>query len=69
MNDETIDYINQNMDNVILSIDGRKEIHDRMRHTVEGLGTYDRILSKYKKCSVQEKTNYILLEGLLQNTI
>ena len=31
LNDEIMDYLNANMDNVVLSIDGRQEVHDRMR--------------------------------------
>lgn len=63
LNDETIDYINENMDNVILSIDGRKEVNDRMRHTAEGLGTYDRILSKYKKMLCLRKDKLYFVRG------
>ena len=48
LDDEKIDYINENMVNVILSIDGRPEVNDRMRHTVNGKGTYDIITRNYK---------------------
>lgn len=40
-------YINENMSNVVLSIDGRKEVNDRMRPRVDGSGTYDTILPKF----------------------
>ncbi len=40
-------YINENMSNVVLSIDGRKEVNDRMRPRVDGSGTYDAILPKF----------------------
>lgn len=40
-------YINENMSNVVLSIDGRKEVNDRMRTRVDGSGTYDNILPKF----------------------
>ncbi len=40
-------YINENMSNVVLSIDGRKEVNDRMRPTASGKGTYDTILPKF----------------------
>ena len=48
LDDEKTDYINEVMDNVILSIDGRPEVNDRMRKTVNGRGTYDIITRNYK---------------------
>ena len=36
-----IDFINKEMYNVVLSIDGRKEVNDRMRVHVDGSGSYD----------------------------
>ncbi|MEE0409319.1 MAG: thioether cross-link-forming SCIFF peptide maturase, partial [Clostridia bacterium] len=41
------EYINENMSNVVLSIDGRKDVNDRMRTRVDGSGTYDNILPKF----------------------
>jgi len=49
LNDEINKYINENMDNVVLSIDGRKEINDQMRYTISGEGSYDIIVPKFKK--------------------
>lgn len=49
LTDDKIDYINQEMSNVVLSIDGRKEVNDRMRVRVDGSGSYDRIVENYKK--------------------
>lgn len=49
LTDEIIDYVNENMDNVVLSIDGRREINDLMRYTVNGKGTYEHIVPKFKK--------------------
>jgi uncharacterized protein len=49
LNDENIDFINREMYNVVLSIDGRKEVNDRMRVRVDGSGSYDRILEGYRK--------------------
>lgn len=49
LTDDKIDYINQEMSNVVLSIDGRKEVNDRMRVRVDGSGSYDRIMDGYKK--------------------
>ena len=49
LNDEKIDYINENMDNVVLSIDGRKEVNDNMRPLPNGKGSYDIIIKNFKK--------------------
>lgn len=61
LDDDKIDYINENMTNVVLSLDGRKEVHDRMRPTVNGKGSYDVVLPKFKKLIEQrgEKDHYI----------
>lgn len=48
LDDEKIDYINENMDNVVLSIDGRKSVNDRMRKTVNDKGSYDIIVKNFK---------------------
>lgn len=44
LNDETINFINREMDNVVISLDGRKQIHDSVRYDRSGKGTYDRIV-------------------------
>ena len=49
LNDEIMEFANREMDNVVLSIDGRKEIHDMMRPFQRGDGSYDIILPKFKK--------------------
>ena len=49
LDEEKEDFINRNMDNVILSIDGRKDVNDRMRKTAAGAGTYDQIVSNFKR--------------------
>ncbi|MDH8677140.1 thioether cross-link-forming SCIFF peptide maturase [Fusibacter bizertensis] len=49
LNDDNMAYINENMSNVVLSIDGRKEVNDKMRYTISGGGTYDIIIEKFKK--------------------
>jgi len=49
LNEENMDYINANMENIVLSIDGNKETNDRMRYTVNNKGTYDLILPKIKR--------------------
>ena len=51
---EKRDFINENMHNVVLSIDGRREINDAMRKRVDGTGCYDRILP-LAKSMVEER--------------
>lgn len=49
LDDEKIDYINREMYNVVLSIDGRKEVNDNIRKRIDGTGSYNTILPKFKK--------------------
>lgn len=49
LTDDKIDFINENMDNVVLSLDGRKEINDPIRPTLNDKGSYDIIVPKFKK--------------------
>lgn len=49
LNDEIQDFINKEMDNVVLSLDGRKEINDNMRPFRNGKGSYDLIVPKFQK--------------------
>ena len=49
LDDEKIDFINREMHNVVISLDGRKEIHDALRPTVNGKGSFDIILNNAKK--------------------
>ncbi|MBR6873452.1 MAG: thioether cross-link-forming SCIFF peptide maturase [Ruminococcus sp.] len=49
LTEDKMDFINEEMSNVVLSIDGRKEINDRMRKRVDGTGSYDRIIENFKK--------------------
>ncbi len=49
LNDEISDYINKNMHNAVLSLDGRKEINDKMRVRAGGQGSYDNIVPKFVK--------------------
>ncbi|MDD7214588.1 MAG: thioether cross-link-forming SCIFF peptide maturase [Clostridia bacterium] len=47
--DEVIDFANKEMSNVVLSLDGRKEVHDRFRVDLAGRGSYDRIVPLFQK--------------------
>ena len=49
LNDEIMEFCNKEMGNVVLSIDGRKEVHDKMRPFRKGAGSYDLIVPKFQK--------------------
>ena len=49
LNDEIMDYCNREMSNVVLSLDGRKEVNDKMRPFRGGKGSYDLIVPKFQK--------------------
>ena len=49
LNDEIMEFANKEMANVVLSIDGRKEVHDFMRPFRKGAGSYDLIVPKFQK--------------------
>jgi uncharacterized protein len=48
LNDEIMEYIDKHMGNIVLSIDGRKEVNDSVRVRADGSGSYERILPKIK---------------------
>lgn len=49
IDDDVIEFANKEMHNVVLSLDGRKEVHDRLRKTVNGKGSYDIIVPKFQE--------------------
>ena len=49
INDEVIEFVNREMSNVVLSLDGRREVHDATRVDYAGHGSYDRIVPKFQK--------------------
>ena len=49
IDDDVIEFANKEMHNVVLSLDGRKEVHDRLRKTASGKGSYDIIVPKFQK--------------------
>ena len=49
IDDDVIDFANREMSTVVLSLDGRKEIHDRHRVDYAGKGSFDRIVPKFKR--------------------
>ena len=59
LNDEILEFVNKEMGNIVLSVDGRKEINDRMRPLAGGQGSYDLIIPKFKKVAEsRNQTNY-----------
>ena len=63
LDDETIDYVNREMSNVVLSLDGRQEVNDQMRPTVNGKGSYEVIVPKYQKLVAQRGTKDYYVRG------
>ncbi len=49
LNDEIIDAVNREMSNVVLSLDGRREINDKVRKTVSGDGTFELVMPKMQR--------------------
>lgn len=49
LDDDAIAFLNAEMENVVLSLDGRKEVHDAVRKTVSGKGSFDAVIEKIKK--------------------
>ena len=49
IDDDVIDFANREMSNVVLSLDGRKEIHDRLRVDYAGNGSWEKIVPKFQK--------------------
>ena len=52
IDDDVIDFANKEMSNVVLSLDGRKEIHDATRVDYAGHGSYEKIVPKFQKLVV-----------------
>ena len=63
LSDEIIDFANQEMDNIVLSIDGRKSVHDYMRPSKNGKGSYDLILPKFKKVAESRNQQKYYVRG------
>lgn len=66
LDEEKIDYINREMHNVVLSIDGRRAVNDAMRPHVDGRGSYDEILPRYQKL-VAGRTGEYYVRGTYTN--
>ena len=61
IDDDVIDFANKEMSNVVLSLDGRKEVHDRFRVDYNGKGSWDKIVPKFQKLvEAREGKNYYM---------
>ena len=61
IDDDVIDFANREMSNVVLSLDGRKEIHDRYRVDYAGHGSWERIVPKFQKLvEARQGKNYYM---------
>lgn len=58
LDDDSIAFINENMSNAVLSIDGNRATNDRMRFFEDGSGTYDAIIPKYKQLVSTRTADY-----------
>lgn len=71
LTDDMMDYMDKEMGNIILSLDGRKEVNDRVRIKVDGSGSYDDILPNIKKMiskRTKGKTYYVRGTFTRENT-
>jgi uncharacterized protein len=63
LNDEMIEFFNREMDNVVLSMDGRPEVHDRMRPTANGKGSYGLIIDHAKALAERRGQRQYYIRG------
>lgn len=61
LDDEKIEYLDREMDNVVMSLDGRREINDAVRKTPNGKGSFDLIADKFRRFAEKrgEKSHYL----------
>ena len=63
LNDDIMEFANKEMDNVVLSIDGRKEVNDQMRPFRNGKGSYDLIVPKFQKLAESRNQEKYYIRG------
>ena len=63
LNEEVQEFVNREMDNVVLSLDGRKEVNDRMRPFRNGKGSYDLIVPKFQKLAESRNQQKYYIRG------
>ena len=70
LNDDILEFVNKEMSNVVLSIDGRKEINDKMRPFRKGQGSYDLIVPKFQKVAEsRDQMNYYVRGTFTRNNL
>ncbi|MBP3370363.1 MAG: thioether cross-link-forming SCIFF peptide maturase, partial [Clostridia bacterium] len=70
IDDEIIDFLNKEMSNVVLSLDGRKEVNDHFRKDYAGNGSYDKIVPKFQKLvEAREGKNYYVRGTFTHNNV
>lgn len=70
LNDEVMEFVNKEMSNVVLSLDGRKEVNDEMRPFRNGKGSYDLIVPKFQKLAdSRNQTNYYVRGTFTHNNL
>ena len=70
LDDDILDFANREMANIVLSIDGRKEVHDRMRPFRGGQGSYDLIVPKFRKVAESRgQTRYYVRGTFTRNNL
>ena len=70
IDDEVIDFLNREMSNVVLSLDGRKEVNDHFRRDYAGNGSYDKIVPKFQKLvEAREGKNYYVRGTFTHNNV
>ena len=70
LNDEIMEFCNREMSNVVLSLDGRKEINDKMRPFRNGSGSYDMIVPKFQKFAESRgQKNYYVRGTFTRNNL
>lgn len=63
LDQQKIEFINEHMNNVVISIDGRKEVHDSVRHDRSGHGSYDQIMPLAKELVSGRKEKSYFIRG------
>ena len=70
LDDEVMEFVNKEMSNVVMSLDGRKEINDKMRPFRNGKGSYDLIVPKFQKLAEsRNQTNYYIRGTFTRNNL
>ena len=63
LNDEVMEFANREMSNVVLSIDGRQKVHDKMRPFRNGKGSYDLVVPRFQKLAESRNQNNYYVRG------